>query len=861
MKSLNKESTGIIGLDEVINNLRLGDNVVCQIDNLRNYKYLVTEFAKNAVSKGRRVVYMRFANHEPLFNDSDGIFTYSLNAKEGFETFSTNVHEIIKKEGLEVFYVFDCLSDLLLYWATDLMLGNFFMITCPYLFELDTIAYFAIMRDSHSFKTIARIRETTQLLLDIYSIDSSLCIHPLKVWNRYSPNMFLPHVKEKDRFIPITTSADAARLFSYNASKFYESSERNLDYWDRLFMKAEEVEEESSLEKKWDMIEQLSKVMIAREKRLLDLARKNFSLKDLLDIKSRMIGTGFIGGKAVGMLLSRKILSKDKTFSWKDILEPHDSFYIGSDIFYTYIVQNGLWKLRMEQKTKEGYFKTSELLRKALLDGQFPEETKEQLMHMIEYFGQSPIIVRSSSLLEDSFGNAFAGKYESIFSVNQGTAKERLNKLEEYIKRIFASTMNEEALSYRLQRGLDMADEQMALLVQRVSGSYHKNYFFPDVAGVGISYNTFAWNEKMDPKAGMLRIVFGLGTRAVNRVEDDYPRVAALDDPLSRPYHDSKYLKRFSQHKIDVLNISSNNLETSDVSKILEELPETKNKLFGNEDIKVREKMKELKIKGENAWNLNFDGLFSETDFKEVISKMLKNLEKEYQYPVDIEFTVNFKADGTYFINLLQCRPLQVRGIGKKISIPSDISNKKILFETKGSFMGGNIALKISKIFYVNPQKYHALSEKEKYSLARLIGKFNKTITDKERNAVILIGPGRWGTSTPSLGVPVNFSEINNISLLVEIDYESGNIQPELSFGTHFFQDLVETDISYAAVFSGVDKGCFNEKFLSNYNNVTNKYFSDQAVFNEAVEIYEFEKTSLQVLSDIVSQKMICFLG
>ncbi|MCX5782089.1 MAG: PEP/pyruvate-binding domain-containing protein, partial [Elusimicrobia bacterium] len=558
---------------------------------------------------------------------------------------------------------------------------------------------------------------------------------------------------------------------------------------------------------------------------------------------------------------SRKILSKDKTFSWKNILEPHDSFYIGSDVFYTYIVQNGLWKLRMEQKTKDGYLKIAEHLRKALLDGQFPEEIKEQLMQMIEYFGQSPIIVRSSSLLEDSFGNAFAGKYESIFSVNQGTAEERLNKLEEYIKRIFASTMNEDALSYRLQRGLDMADEQMALLVQRVSGSYHKNYFFPDVAGVGISYNTFAWNEKMDPKAGMLRIVFGLGTRAVNRVEDDYPRVAALDDPLSRPYHDSKYLKRFSQHKVDILNISSNNLETLDVSKILEELPETKNKLFGNEDTIAREKMKELKIKGESAWNLNFDGLFSETDFKDIISKMLKNLEKEYQYPVDIEFTVNFKTDGTYFINLLQCRPLQVRGIGKKISIPSNISKEKILFETKGNFMGGNIAQKIWKIFYVNPQKYHNLPEKEKYSLARLIGKFNKTISDKERNAVILVGPGRWGTSTPSLGVPVNFSEINNISLLVEIDYESGNIQPELSFGTHFFQDLVETDISYAAVFSGVDKGYFNEKFLSNYNNVSKKYFPDQAVLNEAIEIYEFEKTNLQVLSDVVSQKMICFLG
>ena len=859
MKSLAKQTTGINGLDEVINNLRLGDNVVCQIDKLSNYRYLAREFAKDAISKEKRVIYIRFASHEALFNNSDGVFTYNLDAKEGFETFSTKVHEIIKKEGIGVFYVFDCLSDLLLYWAADLMLGNFFVITCPYLFELDTIAYFAIMRDEHSFKTVARIRETTQLLLDVYSIDSTLCIHPLKVWNRYSSSMFLPHIKEKEKFIPITSSTDAARLFSYAATKFSENSERNLDYWDRLFLKVEEIERNASNEKKLEIIEKISKVMLAREKRILDLAQKNFNLQDFLDIKSRMIGTGFIGGKAVGMLLSRKILAKDISYDWNNSLEPHDSFYIGSDVYYTYIVQNGLWKLRMAQKTKEGYFKEANKLKESLLNGKMPEEIREQLMLMIEYFGQSPIIVRSSSLLEDSFGNAFAGKYESIFSVNQGTTEERYAKLEEFIKQIFASTMNEDALSYRLQRGLDTTDEQMALLIQRVSGTYHKNYFFPDAAGVGISYNTFAWKEKMDPKAGMLRIVFGLGTRAVNRVEDDYPRVVALDDPLTRPYHDSDYLMRFSQHKMDVLNIDSNNIETVSVAKILEYLPECKNKLFGSEDLITKEKMRELKMQGESAWNMNFDGLFSETDFGKIMSRMLKNLEDMYQYPVDIEFTTNFRDDGKFNINLLQCRPLQVRGAGEKITIPSNIDQNKILFETKGSFMGGNIAQKISKIIYVDPSLYYELAEKEKFLLARYIGQINKNISDRDKNPVVLIGPGRWGTSTPSLGVPVSFSEINNISVLVEIDYESGNIQPELSFGTHFFQDLVETDISYAAVFSGAKKGFFNTKFFEQFNNSIDSLIKEENLAKNAIYVYDTSSKNIQILSDILTQKMICF--
>lgn len=197
----------------------------------------------------------------------------------------------------------------------------------------------------------------------------------------------------------------------------------------------------------------------------------------------------------------------------------------------------------MQQKTEEGYFEAAKDLKERLLSGYFPEEIMEHFQQIIEYFGSSPIIVRSSSLLEDGFGNAFAGKYESVFLSNQGTPEKRCERFVEAVKTIYASTMNEDALVYRKQRGLDKLDEQMALLVQRVSGTYHQQYFFPDLAGVGVSYNTYIWNKDMDPEAGMLRLVFGLGTRAVNRVEGDYPRMVALDDPLKRPYADKADLR------------------------------------------------------------------------------------------------------------------------------------------------------------------------------------------------------------------------------------------------------------------------------------------------------------------------------
>ena len=456
-------------------------------------------------------------------------------------------------------YFTPSLSDLLNAWATDLMIGNFFRVTCPYLFELDTIAYFAVLRNHHSNHTIARIRETTQLLLDAYRFEDDYYIHPLKVWQRYSPTMFLPHKQKGEEFTPVINSIDASKLLSRIFPKGAEGSAISIDHWDRLFIDAEMLTKvpQDSKEVK-DLVENLCRIMVGREKRISALAQSNFSLDDLIDIKNRLIGSGFIGGKAAGMLLAHKILKNDTAFDWDKYQEPHDSFYIGSDVFYSYIVENGWWKLLMKQKTKEGYLELAPEMKENLLQGKFPDQIRDRFQDIIEYFGQSPIIVRSSSLLEDSFGNAFAGKYESLFLVNQGDPEQRYRQFEEAVRRVYASTMDHNALEYRLQRGLDQLDEQMALLVQRVSGSYHNRYFFPDLAGVGVSYNTFVWNQELDPKAGMLRLVFGLGTRAVDRVEDDYPQTIALDQPLLRPYGNREDVSRYSQHNVDLLDTREN---------------------------------------------------------------------------------------------------------------------------------------------------------------------------------------------------------------------------------------------------------------------------------------------------------------
>lgn len=863
MKSSFPESTGLPGLDEVLNGLRLGDNVVWQVDEINHYRHFVLPFVQKAVTEERRVVYMRFADHDPLLASDQHVKVYSLDAHTGFETFTTQAYNIVTTEGREVFYVFDCLSFLQSAWATDLMTGNFFVVMCPYLFELDTIAYFSIMRHSHSFKTVARIRETTQLLIEVYNPGGNYCVHPLKVWNRYSPTMFFPHLEEGKEFTPIINSVDATQLFSDISKGEAQSSRRYLDYWDRLFMKAEDLSRRPCKpEERQEMIDELCRIMIGKESRMLALARKVFTLEDILNIKSRVIGTGFVGGKTVGMLLARKILELDTWIPWRDYLEHHDSYYVGSDIFYSYIVQNGLWRLRMEQKTKEGYFEAAVPLREKMLSGSFPYEIQEQFQQLIEYFGQSPIIIRSSSLLEDAFGNAFAGKYDSIFSVNQGTPDQRYAAFVESVRKIFASTMNEDALTYRLQRGLDQQDEQMALLIQRVSGSHRKHYFFPDLAGVGISYNNFVWKEGMDPKAGMLRLVAGLGTRAVNRVENDYPRTVALDNPQYRPHASLDDARRFSQHDLDVLNIQSNELETISLVETTHEGLNIKLDLFGIRDPETTQRLRERGYHDREAWILTFDNLLSHSSLTGVMHRMLKKLEEMYDYPVETEFTVNFTEHNVYKINLLQCRPVQTKGQAhQRVKIPDDIDQDRVFISTKGHFMGGSVVQDIVQVIVVDPLAYGELSLSDKYSVARLIGKLNKLIRNRDNTPTMLLGPGRWGTTTPSLGVPVRFSEINNISFLGEVAHTDGNLMPELSFGTHFFQDLVETGIFYLAIFPDNPEVVFRRNILDQFENVLDKIVLETSKYGHVVKVYETGKQGLRIMADIVSQKLICFVN
>lgn len=856
MSKIEKVSTGLPGLDSVIANLHIGDNVVWLVPSIREYRRFAAPYIKQALNDSRQVIYFRFASHIPIIDElTPGVQTIKMDSSKGFEAFTREVHHHITEIGYGGFYLFDSLSELVSEWVTDVSLTNFFMATCPYLYKLDTIAYFAIIKGYHSFQTIAKVRKTTQLLLEVYNDQGTVFVHPQKVYQRSTPTMFLPHkFVSEHQFSPVANSHEATNLFcSLQLGK--ESGNRYLDSWDKLFINAESVLDSGNKGGESAIFEKLCSALMGKDPGILSLVKKNFTLQDMLDIKSRMIGTGFIGGKSIGMLLARKIVANSHNPEWDRVMAKHDSFFIGSDIFYTYIIHNGWWELMMEQKSEAGYMAAGEKLEKLMLEGTFPEDIQNQFYQMLDYFGQYPFIIRSSSLLEDGYGNAFAGKYESFFCSKQGNRETRYEDFIYSLKKIYASAMSREALIYRRERELHQHDEVMSLLVQRVSGSYHEYHYYPHVAGVGLSYNTYVWNKDIDPHAGMLRLVMGLGTRAVNRIDGDYPRIVALNKPEMQPNSAIEDQRKFSQKDIDALDVRSAGKHPVSIYSLDKSNLPFNIQWIGTRNYEQERRLKETGRKHQELWTITFDRLLKST-FPDIMQGVLKLLEAEYSHPVDIEFTLNFIDDEQFLINLVQCRPLQIKSsfLQKSLNHIPNVDHKKALLRSHSNFMGGDVYEQIHRVIYIDPQKYALLDQQQKYDVARAIGKLNALQADTPNKNTFLIGPGRWGTSTPELGVPVGFAEINFMYAIAEMEYEAGGLFPELSFGTHFFQDMVETGIFYMAVFTSKKDTVFDINQLTPFRIHMHDLADFDTDVSQCIHVYDFSNYSIILHSNIQSQ-------
>lgn len=567
----------------------------------------------------------------------------------------------------------------------------------------------------------------------------------------------------------------------------------------------------------------LIRSLISDQLRYINIAREWFTASDLADIRRHTIYSGKIGGKAAGMLLAYRILQTVGDDALRNHIRVPETFYLGSDILYSFMAANDLvhWndqKYKPEEQMQAEYPHIREDFEK----GVFPLETHERLQGLLLTVGNKPIIVRSSSLLEDNFGTSFAGKYDSFFCPNQGSLAENLRELELAIARILSTTLNPNALLYRRAKGLQDYDERMAVMIQVVQGQKYGACYLPDAAGVAFSRNLYRWAPQIRPEDGFLRLVWGLGTRAVDRVGNDYPRLVALSHPLLHPSTNPKAIRRYSQQYVDVIDLEENSFKTLPVHSLLDSsYPPLRYIVQIDQDGYLSNMHSSVISGGKEQMIITFEELLRRTPFAERMRTILRTLEMHYHSPVDMEFTAALaEADPLHpevEITILQCRP-QSQLLNQAVEpVPENLPKTDVVFSTHFMVPEGSVT-GIDYILFVPPEEYYALPAAEpRYDLGRTIGKLNAALAGKN---FICVGPGRWGTSNTDLGVYVNYGDIYNARALVELTGAGFGLAPEPSFGTHFFQDLMEAQIYPLAVYLDDPQTEFNREIFYESPNI-----------------------------------------
>lgn len=579
----------------------------------------------------------------------------------------------------------------------------------------------------------------------------------------------------------------------------------------------------------------------------IQIAKDYVRLTDFYNLIDKMIYTptsqGKLGGKSSGIFLASRILASkaDKNVLLRNIKIPK-TWYMASDCVLSFMHYNNLEEV-LEQKYKDvdelriEYPQIVQLFK----NSQFPPDIEKGLSVALDDFENTPIVVRSSSLLEDQLGSSFSGKYKSLFLANQGTKQERLAALEDAIAEVYASTFSPDPILYRAERGLLDFNEEMGIMIQEVVGNKVGKYFLPTYAGVAFSNNEFRWSPRINREDGLLRIVPGIGTRAVDRIGDDYPILIAPGQPNLRVNVSVDEIVKYSPKKMDVINLEKNEFETIDIDEFVKEYgdqcPGLNNVVSIYDGHIIRQPVGLGFHSDEHQVVVTFNGLLKNTNFIKKALEIIKTLQKSIKTPVDIEFA----SDGVDFY-LLQCRPQSYMGNQAGDNIPSDYKNLNIIFSANKHISNGKTP-EITHIVYVDPIKYSELPKIDLMKqVGRAVSRLNKILP---KRSFILMGPGRWGSRGDiKLGVPVTYSDINHTSMLIEIAKRKGSYVPDLSFGTHFFQDLVESRIQYLPLYPDEEDNIFNEEFFNNSPNIFSQLLQDFPLISDVIKVIDVPKVT-----------------
>jgi hypothetical protein len=600
----------------------------------------------------------------------------------------------------------------------------------------------------------------------------------------------------------------------------------------------------------------------------INVAKEYVEIGDFFDLINRIIyppeSHGQLGGKSAGLFLASRILRKHaETNEILRHIKTPKTWYITSDAVLSFVNYNNLEEL-VEHKYKDieqirrEYGQIVQLFKHS----NFTPELVQGLSTALDDFEDRPLIVRSSSLLEDRLGAAFSGKYKSLFLANQGPKQKRLEALMDAVAEVYSSTFGPDPIEYRAERGLLDFPEEMGIMIQEVVGTRIGNFFLPAFAGVAFSNNEFRWSPRIRREDGLLRLVLGLGTRAVDRLADDYPVLIAPGQAGLRANITPDEILRYAPNKIDLIDLATNSFATVEISDFLrqfgEEVQNVHQYVSISRDHQIQPPMGFHMDFEHDDLIVTFEGLVTRTPFVKKIHTILQVLQETLHTPVDIEFASDGKD-----LYMLQCRPQCYTQDNVPMPIPRDVPLDQIIF-TANRYVSNGMVPDIQYIVYIPPEKYGAIQNLETLiSVGWAVGRLNSILP---RRQFVLVGPGRWGSRGDiKLGVSVTYSEIKNSAALIEVARKRGNYVPDLSFGTHFFQDLVESSIRYLPLYPDDPGVLFNETFLLGSPNSLSDLLPDYASLQDTVRVIDIPRVTggkvLRVLMNAELDEAIGFLA
>ena len=504
------------------------------------------------------------------------------------------------------------------------------------------------------------------------------------------------------------------------------------------------------------------------------------------------IGGDSLGGKGRGIAFIRTLLTRYEIinkFENVDIRVP-SSVAISTDEFDRFISENNLYSLINNNKISD------DQIAKMFLNSKLQIDLKNKLSVVLKHF-KKPIAVRSSSLLEDSQNHPFAGMYSTYMLPNNNLNDEkRLEQLCDAIKLVYASVFYKDARIYIESTNAKIEEEKMAVIIQELEGNEYDRRFYPTLSGVAQSYNFYpVSNQKREE--GIVSLAVGLGYSVVGgenvlRFSPYYPNVIPdFSDPASIFKNSQKelYVLNIKNKDIKLTKRENDTLEKINISEIiddgtLENIVSTYNQNDGIiRDIFSREGPILVTFSGILKYNL--------FPLAEIIRDILFYGEKSIGSPIEIEFAVNLNPSNKSkpIFSIIQIRPLVLAKEHNQISWDEkSIIKDNILIKSNKS-LGNGLINNISDIVYVSPEKFDSSKTIE---ISDEVGKINQLLQNKP---FLLIGPGRWGTQDRWLGIPVRWSDISNVKVIVETSMENYNIKP--SQGTHFFQNILSKGIGY----------------------------------------------------------------